>query len=62
MTINKNILLILFTFLVVLLSIAIGPLDIFTHGYYGEEVQVEEISLQDFKGESNGIRYIQLPI
>ena len=45
MTINKKILLISFAFLVVLLSIAIGPLDIFTHGYYGEEVQVEEISL-----------------
>lgn len=50
MTINKKILLISFAFLVVLLSIAIGSLDIFTHGYYGEEVQVEEISLQDFKG------------
>lgn len=47
---NRNIFIII-SMIMLFLVVAVGPLDLFTHGYYSEEIDVSQIAEEDFLGE-----------
>ena len=48
---KNKIIFIIISVIMLLLIVAVGPMDLFTHGYYSEEIDVSQIAEDDFSGE-----------